>query len=75
MIRLHDLTGLLGAYGYEKQLDDPEHKRTRFKNESSFLDIWVGRKRTTVGVYDSHKKVMRYTRIRKLEDLEDLIAA
>lgn len=73
-MKKHSIYALLSAYGYEKQLDDLEHCRTRFKHdETGFVDLWIGRKRITAGLYDSNLKIIRYRRIHKMEDLEDLL--
>lgn len=74
-MKKHEMYGLLSAYGYEKQLDDPAHCRTRFKSEFGFLDLWVGRKKITVGIYDPEKKIMRYKRIYDMGGLEDWLQA
>jgi hypothetical protein len=74
-MKKHEMFDLLSAYGYEKQLDDPEHCRTRFKSEFGFLDLWIGRKRITVGVYNPVSKVMHYKRVHTMEQLEDFIQA
>lgn len=71
----YEMYGLIEAYGYEKQLEDLENYRTRFKSEDGFLDLWVGRKRITIGIYMSDTKVMRYKRVYTLEQLEDWLQA
>jgi len=75
-MKKHEIYDLLSAYGYQKQLDDPEHCRTRFRHdETGFLDLWIGRKRITLGLYNPQGKIMTYKRVRSLGEIEDFICA
>jgi hypothetical protein len=75
-MKKHEIHDLLSAYGYQKQLDDPENYRTRFRHdETGFLDLWIGRKRTTIGIYNPTTKVMHYKRVHTMEDIEHFISA
>lgn len=73
MIPEHELTPLFEAYGYQKGLDDPKHARTRWQSEEGFMDVWFGRKRTTMGVYDPQTGLMSYRRVYTLEQAEEFL--
>lgn len=73
MIPERELKPLIEAYGYTKSLDDKEHCRTRWQSEEGFMDVWFGRKRTTMGVYNPQNGTMSYRRVYTLEQAEEFL--
>lgn len=69
-----DIDGLMSAYGYSVQTEDPKNFRTRYRGENTFIDLWIGRKRRTVGVHNRNG-TMSYKRVYDLESLENIIQA
>lgn len=70
-----EIEGLLSAYGFSIDIEDPENKRIRFRGDDTFLDVWVTGKGVTVGVFNPHAKKMSYPvhRTWNLERIEDAL--
>ena len=68
-----DLIGLMSAYNFELQDDDVKQCRMRFRNHTSFIDIWNGQQGMTIGVYNPETKKMWYRRRMDMSKLEDTL--
>lgn len=69
----HDVIGLLGAYCFQKEYERPEEHKTRFQGEHTFIDMWVTRRGTTLGIYMPKVKRMKYVRPRTIEQFEEAV--
>lgn len=67
------IEGLMSAYGFSEEFHDDEQSKTRYRSEDTFLDLWQGKKGTTVGVYNRQTKAMWFERPFDLEDLEHVL--
>lgn len=70
-----EIDGLMSAYGYQVSFEDPKNHRTRYQGEDTFLDLWIGRKRRTIGIYNKRTGTMSYERVYELEQLENYLQA
>ena len=66
------IDGLMSAYGFSVQTEDAKNFRTRYQGETTFIDLWIGRKRRTIGIHNRNG-TMSYKRVYDLESLENVI--
>lgn len=71
------IVGLLGAYGFEVQEEDKLNKRTRFRDDETFVDVWETHKGVSMGIYSPVTKKISYPvkRAKRLGDIEDALIA
>lgn len=67
---IKDIVKILECYGYELEFEQPEQYKTRYENENGFIDIWNGKKRITIGIYNPETKMLSYHRNPSLELIE-----
>ena len=68
-----EIESLMSAYGFAFDFADIEQKKTRFQGEETFIDLWQGKKGTTVGIYSKAIHSMKYEYPFQLIDLEKLL--
>lgn len=64
---------LMSSFGFIPRETDETQKKTRYQGEDTFLDLWQGKKGTTVGIYMKKYESMEFHRPHDLEDLEDVL--
>lgn len=67
------INDLMSSFGFVPKKYDPDQKKTRYQGEDTFLDLWQGKKGTTVGIYMRKYETMEFHRPHDLEDLEDVL--
>lgn len=69
------IKSLMSAYGLVPTKVDEKSKLTRFQAEERnvFVDVWNGKKGTTVGAYNPHTRTMQFLRRVNMSKLEDVL--
>jgi hypothetical protein len=65
---------LLKGYGYEEEEFYQEGNKFRFVKDNSFVDIWFGKKGTTIGIYNPADKTMNFKRKVDILEIERIIS-
>jgi hypothetical protein len=71
---LEDVKELFDGFGYELSSFYPKdlHKY-RFRKGELFMDVWIGKKGTTIGIYNPETGLMYFKRKVGLVDIEKAI--
>lgn len=66
------LIALMGGYGYKIEREYLAEYKTRFRNEEGrgLIDIWMGRKGTTMGVYNPRTSTFWFKKQVDLNEIE-----
>jgi hypothetical protein len=71
---MKEIKELIEALGYEFESEDKLQRKTRYRSEDGFIDVWQNKKgRITVGIYNPKTKQIYYSRDRNLIEIEKKI--
>lgn len=72
---MKEIIELVSNLGWVLNFEDKEQRKARFYNAESFIDVWNGKKRITVGIFHPLIKRMTYEFCSKsdLNELEQII--
>jgi len=57
---MKEIIELVSCLGWILDFEDQEQRKARFYNADTFMDVWNGKKRITVGKFDPVKKLIHY---------------
>lgn len=68
-----EMVELIEAYGFERRFARREENKIRFDNDNTFIDVWNGKKRVTIGIYNPNTTTMSYKYCQNLEEIESCL--
>lgn len=72
---INEVRMLVKALGYREDHIKKSERKIRYRGEErGLLDIWFGKKKTTIGIYDESLKKMIFKCPESLEEIEKIVA-